>query len=91
MALPNIELYEVLKKDISDEGARMIAEVVPAAGDLATKGDIHLLKTDVQAFELRMERRISQMERRFFTLQLTLILPLWGALVAAAVKFVIQI
>ena len=35
MALTNIELYEALKNDISEEAARMIAEVVPPSSDVA--------------------------------------------------------
>ena len=45
MALTNIELYEELKKTVSEDAARMIAEVVPKAEDLATKGDIERLAT----------------------------------------------
>lgn len=37
MALTNIELYEALKEPVGEKAARMIAEVVPAAKDLATK------------------------------------------------------
>lgn len=40
MAKTNIELYEALKAPVGDEAARMIAEVVPAADDLATKLDL---------------------------------------------------
>ncbi len=43
MALTNIELYEELKKTVTEDAARMIAEVVPKAYDLATKGDIERL------------------------------------------------
>ncbi len=32
MALTNIELYEALKKDVSEDSARMIAEAVPEGG-----------------------------------------------------------
>jgi hypothetical protein len=79
MALTNIELYEVLKKDLSEESARMIAEVVPAAGDLATKVDL----LDV---EKRLVDRIASLERRFFAI---FAVPLWGAVVAAVVKYVV--
>ncbi len=40
MAPTNIELYEALKRDLNEEAARRIAEVVPAAADLSTKGDL---------------------------------------------------
>lgn len=45
MAVENIRLYEELKKTLSEEAARMIAEVVPRAKDLATKADIQRLET----------------------------------------------
>jgi hypothetical protein len=40
MAKTNIELDEALKAPVGDEAARMIAEVVPAAKDVATKTDL---------------------------------------------------
>lgn len=64
MALPNIELHEQLKKDISEAGARMIAEVVPAAGDLATRADLAELELRLKESEHRLERRIGDAERR---------------------------
>lgn len=62
----------------------MLAEVVPPVGDLATK-------TDLAGLELAIEQRISRLERRVFGLFLSLLVPVWGALVAAGVKFVIQL
>ena len=79
MALTNIELYEALKKELSEESARMIAEVVPSAGELATKGDI-----------AGLAQRIDQLEARMFRWTLTFFVPLWagvfGALIALVVK-----
>jgi hypothetical protein len=45
----NIELYEALKKDLNEDAARMIAEVVPRASDLATKSDVHDLEASIDA------------------------------------------
>jgi hypothetical protein len=53
MALTNIELYEALKKDLSEDSARMIAEVFPRAADLATKSDIAELKSYIDSRLLR--------------------------------------
>jgi hypothetical protein len=84
-------LYEAPKKDLSENSARMIAEVVPSAGDLATKSDIARLEARISDFELRIERRFSSFERRVLGWSLTLVVPLWAALVAALVKIVLKI
>ena len=47
VAVTNIELYEALKKSLNEDAARMIAEVVPVAGEVATRGDLALLKSDL--------------------------------------------
>ena len=39
MALTNVELYEALRNRVGEDAARLIAEVVPTASDLATKAD----------------------------------------------------
>jgi hypothetical protein len=78
MALTNIELYEQLKKDVSEESARMIAEGFALAGDLTTKDDFVAMKDDFlvlksdftelrsefSALELRLEQRFSAFELR---------------------------
>ncbi|MEX0873406.1 MAG: hypothetical protein WD646_10310 [Actinomycetota bacterium] len=86
MAVTNIELYEALKKDVSEESARMIAEIVPAAGDLTTKTDFSGLEARFAEFEMRLERRMSSFERRFLLL---FALPLWSAVAAGLVKLFI--
>jgi hypothetical protein len=48
MALTNVELYEALKGSVGEEAARMIAEVVPPASDLATKHDLLATKSDLE-------------------------------------------
>jgi allophanate hydrolase subunit 1 len=84
MALTNIELYEALKKDLSEDSARMIAEVVPASQDLATKADL-------LGVEQRLERRITQLERKIGMTEVRLVLlfavPLWGGVIAAVGKY----
>lgn len=49
MALTNVELYEALKDKVGEETARLIAEVYPAARDLATKADVAELKAEMLA------------------------------------------
>ena len=36
----NLDLYEALKAKLGEKAARMVADVVPAAGDLATRADL---------------------------------------------------
>ncbi|MEX2395139.1 MAG: hypothetical protein WD826_11740, partial [Actinomycetota bacterium] len=84
MALTNIELYEALKRDLSEDSARMIAEVVPPAGDLTTKADFAELARYV-------EERLSKTDRRIGAYGLALLVPVWGATVAALLKFVIEL
>ena len=88
MALTNIELYEALKRDLSEDSARMIAEVIPAASDLATKADVAGVDAHLMAVELRLERqierRIAALERRFFVI---FAVPLWGAVIAGLAKY----
>ena len=83
MALTNIELYEALKKDLSEDSARMIAEVVPAAQDLATRADLI-------GVEKRLQERIDKLESRQLRWTLAFFVPLWagvfGVLIAIVVK-----
>ena len=43
----HVELYEALKPHVGIEAARMIADVVPPASNLATKEDIQALRADI--------------------------------------------
>ncbi len=54
MGTSNVELYETLKPKIGKDGARMIAEVLPAARDLATRSDIDRLRAAITGLESRM-------------------------------------
>jgi hypothetical protein len=80
MALTNIELYEALKKDLNEDAARMIAEVVPPAGDLLTRD--------------YFERRMAESERRIvqstFRMMIGFVGPLYVALIAEVVKLILK-
>lgn len=82
MAVPvtNIELYEALKQNLNEDAARMIAEVVPKATDLATKSDISELKSHIDSRLLRST---------WFVLAplMATMLGTVGALVGLVVKF----
>jgi hypothetical protein len=80
MALTNIELYEELKKTVTEDAARMIAEVIPRADHLATKADL----LDV---ERRLGERFASLERRMFVF---FAVPLWGAVAAGIVKLFVR-
>ena len=91
MALTNIELYEELKKTVTEDAARMIAEVVPKADDIATKLDVAQSEARLTSLILEVERRsnerISSLERRMF---IFFAVPLWGAVAAGIVKLFIH-
>lgn len=42
MSPTTVELYEALEPTVGEDAARMIAEIFPAAANLATKADIQL-------------------------------------------------
>jgi predicted component of type VI protein secretion system len=87
MALTNIELYEELKKTVTEDAARLIAEVVPKAEDLATKGDIERLaaatkgdierlaaatKGDVAHLQAATREDFARLDARFDRLELSI-------------------
>jgi hypothetical protein len=90
----NIELYEKLKPHVGDEGAKMIAEVVPAAERLATKDDVSdvrleiaALRTDMYEFkgEIRtdmadLKGEMSELKADLRGFMLKLFVPMWVAL-----------
>ncbi len=57
MPMSHVELYEALKGcGITEDAARLIADVVPPAKDLATRVDIFILKSDVIAVDAKIDR-----------------------------------
>jgi hypothetical protein len=90
MATTNIELYEALKKDLNEDAARMIAEVVPQAGDLATKGD---LATEIASVRLEIANLKSYIDSRLLRYTAMILVPVAvtmlgtvGALIALVMK-----
>ncbi len=79
MGTSNVELYEALKPKIGKDGARMIAEVLPATSDLATRADID-----------RLETRIAEMETRLLRWTLGFFAPLWAAVLAPLVTLLLR-
>ena len=83
MTLSNIELYEALKKDVSEESARMIAEVVPKAGDLATKADLAVLASELKSY---IDSRLLRFTAMILIPMVVSTLGTLGALVTLVVK-----
>ncbi len=76
----HIELYEALKPTIGEEPARLIAEAVPAAQELATKADLQVLRTDLAEFKAEMRGSMLQ----FFV-------PLWIGVYATLGALIVSI
>ena len=91
MVSVNLELYEALKRSLDEEAARMIAEVVPAARDLATKDDIARLERRMDRFEHEFGQRVDKLEAKFFRWLFTMFVPLWIAVFGALVSLVVTL
>jgi len=82
MALTNIELYEALKKDVSEDSARMIAEAVPKAQDIATKTDMAALaaatKADIAEVKAEIVELKGYIDSRLLRFTLAFFVPMWA-------------
>jgi hypothetical protein len=83
----NLELYEELKKSLTEDAARMIAETVPSAGDLATKADLVRL----EHASSRIERRIDKLEARLLRWVLVFFVPLWVGILGACITLAVAL
>jgi hypothetical protein len=72
LALTNIELYEELKKTLTDDAARMIAEVVPKGDDIVT----------VDVLDRRLLELKSYIDSRMTRFMLAGFIPIWAAMFA---------
>jgi hypothetical protein len=81
MAVTNIELYEELKKSLTEDAARMIAEVVPVTGEVATKSDIALLGAELKSY----------IDSRLLKYTATVVIPICTMMLGAVIAFVIKI
>lgn len=82
-----VELYEALKDTVGNEAARMIADAIPQAADLATKVDIASLREGME--QLRGE--IHAAEARITRWMLTFFIPLWAGVWATVLAIVLKI
>lgn len=51
-----VELYDALKRTLDEPTAKMLAESIPQAQDIATKQDIAQLRGDIKDLESRLMR-----------------------------------
>ena len=86
MSKRNIELYEALKGPVGHDAARMIAEVVPAAEDLATRLDLADLRGEMADLRAEMHREFSHMKGWLFTAMVPVWLGVYGTLITLLVQ-----
>lgn len=89
----HVELYEALKPSVGADAARMIADVVPPAGDLATKADIAEVRLEIAGVRVEVAGlradMAAQWERAHRWL-LGLFVPLWAGTFATLVALVLK-
>ena len=97
MALSNVELYEALKDTVGEKAARLMAEVIPAADDLARRSDIAELRLAIARLETEvtgaiggLRTEIKEESKQTMRWMLTFFVPLWigtwGTMVAVLFK-----
>ena len=94
MALTNVELYEALRGQLGEEAARLIANVVPVAEDLATKSELREevagLRAEMHEGFAMVRTEIERSSKETMRWMLTFFVPLWlgtwGSLLAVVLK-----
>lgn len=79
----NVEFYRGLRKHLPDEAAKMIAEALPLAEQVATKADLDLL-------EERLSRKVSDEVATLLRYMLAFFAPLWLGLAGMIVAIVLK-
>jgi hypothetical protein len=80
MAVTNVELYEALRERVGEDAARMIAEVVPPAAEMATKHDIARLSDQIKDSQVSTLRWM-----------VGLFIPVWAGTWATVVAVIIKL
>jgi len=83
----SVRLYEILKDKVGEEAAMALAEIAPAAANLATKDDIAELK---QKFA-ELEVKFAQLETRLLRWTLVFFAPLWVAVLGTMLAVLLQV
>jgi len=89
----NVKLYEILKPTLGEEAAMAVAEILPAASNLATKDDIAELGqrfAEVNQRFAEVNQRFAELETRILRWTFTFFVPLWAAVLATLVALVAQ-
>lgn len=82
----NVQLYEMLKDRVGEEAAMALAEIVPAASNLATKEDVARIE---QRFA-ELKQQFAELETRLLRWTLTFFVPLWVAVLGTLVAMLLQ-
>lgn len=77
MAVSHVELYEALKGPVGEKAARMIAEIVPVAADVARKQDIHELRSEMREGFANLRTEMQAINNRTIRWILGVTIPLW--------------
>ena len=78
MAMSNVELYEALKGSIPEAAARVIAENFRPAGELATRHDLELLRSEMHTGFAAVREEIHESSASTMRWMLTFFIPVWA-------------
>ena len=89
MVMTNVELYEALKDRVGVDTARLIAEVVPTAAELATKRDLDnglaglrleivSVREDLSLQIAGVREEIQKSSKETMRWMLTFFIPVWA-------------
>lgn len=81
--MANVELYEVLRGQLSEKAARMIAEAFHPAQELARKSDLDLLESNIR---VEIHRSSASTMRWMLTFFIPVWAGTWATVVAVLVK-----
>ena len=85
-ALTNVELYEALKPTVGEDAARLMASVVPAAENLATRDDVARVELKVSTLETKIEASTKELMRWMLVMFVPVWAGVWGTVVAVILK-----
>ncbi len=91
MAMSHVELYEALKgSGITEDAARLIADVVPPARDLASRSDVIALDAKIDRMEARLEAKMQVLHASTLRWMIGLFLPAWAATAGTLLTLVVK-
>ena len=97
MAPTNVELYEALKPTVGEEAARMIAEIFPAARELATKDDVNAVRREVDLLRGEMREGFAQVRTEIHAERVSMfkwlfafMIPVWAGSIGTALAVLLK-